>query len=81
MHCQELFILIPFDFIISRSGKALASEAACEDALIRRFGPGPQVPKDLALRSYNGLIFLAKSYRRAVKDFCLSQEFITSSAP
>jgi len=66
---------------ISRSGKALASEAACEDALIKRFGPGPQVPKDLILRSDNGLIFLAKSYRRTVKDYGLSQEFITPYTP
>jgi len=66
---------------ISRSGKTIAPEAVCEDALIKRFGPGPQVPKDLVLRSDNGLIFLAKSYRRTVKDYCISQEFITPSVP
>lgn len=66
---------------ISRNGKAHVAEAALEDALISRFGPGPQAPKDLLLRSDNGLIFLAKSYRRTVKDYGLSQEFITPYTP
>ena len=66
---------------ISRNGKAHVAEAALEDALIKRFGPGPQAPKDLALRSDNGLIFLAKSYRTTVKDYGLRQEFITPYTP
>ena len=51
------------------------------DAVIGRFGPGRQKPKDLVLRSDNGLIFIAKSYRRTVKDYELSQEFITPYTP
>ncbi len=66
---------------LSGSGKAVVAEAALEDALIRRFGPGPQKPKDLVLRSDNGLIFMAKSYRRTVKDYGLSQEYITPYTP
>jgi len=49
--------------------------------LVKRFGPGPQVPKSLVLRSDNGLVFLAKSYRKTVKEYGLSQEFITSYTP
>lgn len=66
---------------LSRSGKAVVAEAALEDALIRRFGPGPQRPKDLVLRSDNGLIFMARSYRRMARDYGLSQEFITPYTP
>lgn len=66
---------------LSRSGKATVAEAALEDALIRRFGPGAQRAKELVLRSDNGLIFIARSYRSTVKDYGLSQEFITPYTP
>jgi putative transposase len=66
---------------LSRSGKAHIAEAALEDALITRFGPGPQAPKDLVLRSDNGLIFLATSYRTTVREYGLKQEFITPYTP
>ena len=66
---------------LSHSGKAVVAEAALEDALISRFGPGSQKPKGLVLRSDNGLIFMAKSYRRTVKDYGLSQEYITPYTP
>ena len=66
---------------ISHSGKATVAEAALEDALIRRFGPLHPKPKDLVLRSDNGLVFMAKSYRRTVSDYGLSQEFITPYTP
>ena len=84
--CHKAFVIDCADreiigWRISRSGKAHVAEAALEDALIKRFGPGPQAPKDLVLRSDNGLIFLAKSYRLTVKDYGLSQEFITPYTP
>ena len=66
---------------ISRRGTAQVAEASLEDALIRRFGPGAQGSKNLVLRSDNGLIFLARSYRRTVADYGLSQEFITPYTP
>ena len=66
---------------ISRRGNAQTAEAALEDALIRRFGPGAQQRKKLVLRSDNGLVFLARSYRQTVKDYGLSQEFITPYTP
>jgi putative transposase len=66
---------------LSRSGKASVAEAALEDALIERFGPGPQRPKDLVLRSDNGLVFFAKRYRRTVRDYGLRQEYITPYTP
>jgi len=66
---------------LSKSGRAAVAEAALEDALIHRFGPGAQNPKNLVLRSDNGLIFLAKSYRRTVKDYGIGQEFIAPYTP
>jgi putative transposase len=66
---------------LSGSGKAVVAEAALEDALIRRFGPGPQKPRELVLRSDNGLIFMAQSYRRTARDYGLSQEYITPYTP
>lgn len=66
---------------ISRSGKATVAEAALEDALVRRFGPLSPSRKDLDLRSDNGLVFLAKSYRKTVRDYGLSQEYITPYTP
>jgi len=66
---------------LSHSGKACVAEAALEDALIQRFGPRPMKPADLVLRSDNGLIFMAKSYRRTAKDYGLEQEYITPYTP
>jgi len=66
---------------LSRSGKSLVAEAALEDALIKRFGPGRQEQKRLVLRSDNGLIFMSKSYRRTVRDYGLGQEYITPYTP
>jgi|GEM_PF-1089749 len=63
------------------NAKAQVAEAALEDALIRRFGPQPRVEIKLALRSDNGLIFMARSYRQMVKDYGLCQEFITPYTP
>ena len=66
---------------ISRRGTALVAEAALEDALIHRFGPGAQERKALVIRSDNGLIFQARSYRQTLQDYGLSQEFITPYTP
>ena len=66
---------------ISRSGRSHVAEAALEDALISRFGPGPQAPKDLVLRSDNGLVFRSRSYRATVRDYGLGQEFTTPYTP
>ena len=66
---------------LSHSAKAHVAEAALEDALIRRFGPRPLVDIDLRLRSDNGLIFMAKSYRQTVRDYGLVQEYITPYTP
>jgi len=66
---------------LSSSAKSQMAEAALEDALIRRFGPRPLVDIDLVLRSDNGLIFMAKSYRETVRDYGLRQEYITPYTP
>lgn len=66
---------------ISASGKATVAEAALEDALIRRFGPHHPSLKELVIRSDNGLIFMAKSYRKTVRDYGLTQEYITPYTP
>lgn len=66
---------------LSRSGKATVAEAALEDALIRRFGLLRKAPKPLMIRSDNGLVFTSKRYRRTVKLYGLTQEFITPYTP
>ncbi len=66
---------------LSKSGRATVAEAALEDALVSRFGPLSPQRKDLVLRSDNGLVFLARSYRKTVKDYGLRQEYITPYTP
>jgi putative transposase len=62
-------------------GRAQEAERALEDACILRFGtlrPKGQTP---TLRSDNGLIFQSRRFRRACRDYRLSQEFITPYTP
>ncbi|MEW6114213.1 MAG: IS3 family transposase [Thermodesulfobacteriota bacterium] len=62
-------------------GRAQEAERALEDACILRFGtlrPKGQTP---TLRSDNGLIFQSRRFRRACRDYKLSQEFITPYTP
>jgi putative transposase len=71
--------LVGFEF--SLRGRAKEAERALEDACINRFGtlrPSGETP---TLRSDNGLIFQARRFRAACKDYRLKQEFITPYTP
>ena len=65
----------------SLRGRAKEAERALEDACLLRFGTlRPQGPTPV-LRSDNGLIFQSRRFRRACRDYRLSQEFITPYTP
>ena len=66
---------------LSRSEKAWTAEAALEDALINRFGWLGRVPQTFKLRSDNGRVFCSKTYSSLVKNYGISQEFITPCTP
>ena len=65
----------------SCSGKATVAEAALEDALVHGSGLLRRVKSPLTVGSDNGLVFTSKRYRRTVKPYGLSQEFITPHTP
>ena len=64
----------------SASGSADIATAALEDALRFR-GLKPGGNNGLVLRSDNGLVFGSKKFCRVVKDYNLTQEFITPYTP
>jgi putative transposase len=65
----------------SLRGRAREAERALEEACLHRFGtlrPEGQTP---VVRSDNGLIFTARRFRAALRDYRLRQEFITPYTP
>ena len=62
-------------------GRAREAERALEDACIRRFGTLRIPGRSPIVRSDNGLIFQSRRFRRACRDYRLSQEFITPYTP
>lgn len=65
----------------SLRGRAREAERALEEACLARFGtlrPEGQTP---TIRSDNGLIFTARRFRAACRDYRLCQEFITPYTP
>jgi putative transposase len=65
----------------SLRGRAREAERALEEACLYRFGTlRPDGPTPV-IRSDNGLIFTAKRFRAACRDYRLSQEFITPYTP
>lgn len=71
--------IVGYEF--SLRGRAKEAERAMEDACLYRFGtlrPQGEVP---VVRSDNGLIFQSRRFRAALKDYRLSQEFITPYTP
>jgi putative transposase len=65
----------------SLRGRAKEAERALEDACILRFGTLRPKGSTPVLRSDNGLIFQSRRFRRACRDYRLSQEFITPYTP
>lgn len=71
--------IVGYEF--SLRGRAKEAERALEEACLLRFGtlrPQGQVP---VVRSDNGLIFQSRRFRAALRDYRLSQEFITPYTP
>ncbi len=71
--------IVGYEF--SLRGRAKEAERAMEDACLSRFGtlrPQGQVP---VVRSDNGLVFQSRRFRQALRDYRLSQEFITPYTP
>ena len=65
----------------SLRGRAREAERALEEACLQRFGTlRPERPTPV-IRSDNGLIFTARRFRAACRDYRLSQEFITPYTP
>ena len=71
--------IVGFEF--ARRGRAKEAERAIEDACIRRFGTLRPQGETPLLRSDNGLIFQARRFRAACRDYRLQQEFITPYTP
>ena len=65
----------------SLRGRAKEAERAIEDACLLRFGTLRPAGPTPVLRSDNGLIFQSRRFRRACRDYRLSQEFITPYTP
>jgi putative transposase len=62
-------------------GRAKEAERAIEMACIQRFGTLRPKGSTPVLRSDNGLIFNARRFRDACRDYRISQEFITPYTP
>jgi putative transposase len=71
--------IVGFEF--SLRGRAREAERALEEACLSRFGTlRPEGPTP-TIRSDNGLIFTARRFRAACRDYHLAQEFITPYTP
>ena len=62
-------------------GRAKEAEMALEEACLCRYGTLRPTGETPIVRSDNGLIFQSRRFRRALKDYGLSQEFITPCTP
>lgn len=71
--------LVGFEFALR--GRAKEAERALEEACIARFGCLRPIGETPIVRSDNGLIFQSKRFRRACRDYRLTQEFITPYTP
>jgi putative transposase len=65
----------------SLRGRAREAERALEDACLARFGTLRPKGSTPVIRSDNGLIFTARRFRAACRDYRLRQEFITPYTP
>jgi putative transposase len=65
----------------SLRGRAREAERALEEACLARFGTLRPEGRTPTIRSDNGLIFTARRFRAACRDYHLRQEFITPYTP
>ena len=71
--------IVGYEFALR--GRAREAERALEQACLARFGTlRPEGPTP-TIRTDNGLIFTARRFRAACRDYRLSQEFITPYTP
>ena len=71
--------IVGYEFALR--GRAREAERALEEACLARFGTlRPDGPTPI-VRSDNGLIFTARRFRAACRDYRLRQEFITPYTP
>lgn len=66
---------------LERTGRAKTAERALEEALLNRFGTLRSAPPGMLLRHDNGLVFGSRQYRAVVRDYGLTQEYITPYTP
>jgi putative transposase len=66
---------------LAPTARAKTAERALESALLNRFGCTRGAPKGMSIRHDNGLVFGSRLFRAVVKDYQLSQEFITPYTP
>jgi putative transposase len=66
---------------LERTGRAKTAERALEEALLARFGALRSAPTGMLLRHDNGLVFGSRQYRAVVRDYGLTQEYITPYTP
>lgn len=71
--------IVGFEF--SLRGRAKEAERALEEACLARFGTLRPEGETPVIRSDNGLIFTARRFRDACRDYRLRQEFITPYTP
>ncbi len=63
------------------TGKNRTVERALKEALLSRFGTFHSAPNGMLLRHDNGLVFGSRNFRAVVKDYGLTQEYITPYTP
>jgi putative transposase len=66
---------------LERTGRAKTAERALEEALLARFGTLRGAPAGMLLRHDNGLVFGSRQYRAVIRDYGLTQEYITPYTP
>lgn len=66
---------------LERTGRAKTAERALEEALLGRFGTLRGAPAGMLLRHDNGLVFGSRQYRAVIRDYGLTQEYITPYTP
>lgn len=71
--------LVGYEFALR--GRAREAERAIEQACINRFGTLRPVGPTPIVRSDNGLVFQSERFRRACREYRLTQEFITPYTP
>jgi putative transposase len=68
-------------YCVSKRCRAEEAVWALEDACLKRFGVLPRGDAGVTVRSDNGLVFASRLYRRLLRSYGLTQEFIHPHTP